>query len=475
MSTTNFDNTEPIKKNPEDKRPSEHPGDTWVTPVDPQAETIAIKKYSVQTQSDNSPSIEETVKISRSGIHQQEDLPGETMKITRADISQQVDLPTDTPAVETDDVPAAAIENAEAISAGQPETDLQDTAIAAPPDGNAPEARNESAEVPNKPRRGKWIMLGVLIMLLITLAGAGVGYATGMRSRQIEQENQVLLRATTQFELGQVDLREGRLETAQDRFEYVLSIYPDFPGIDEKLVEVGLAIAQAENAVTVSTPELEPTPYAAITPVPTKNTRSVTLLFNQANEQMLGQDWDGLFSTLSAMREIDPEYKAVKVDGMLYLALRNRGIRQIQAGQLEPGMYSFAVAEQIAPIDADAESYRTWARFYLNAGSHWGIDWYRAMEGFAYLYPLVPQLRDSSGITVTQRYSRALIGYGDTLQLSSDYCGAVPIYSQAAGIYADPTLSGKIAQAEEYCANPPEVPTPTLDPLAPAPTETPEP
>ena len=458
MSTANFDNTEPIKKNPADERSSESSEESWVTPVDPQAETIAIKKNSVQPQPDDAPSIEETVKIPRADI-----------------IPQQEDLPAEYSAVETSDVSPASIVNPPVPSFEQPASDLQDTAIEAPPDGNDPDAHNESAEVPEKPRRGKWIMLGVLIMLLITMAGAGAGYVMGMRTRQIEQENKVLIQATTQFELGQVDLREGRLDTAQDRFEYVLSIYPDFPGIDEKLVEVGLAIAQAENAVIVSTPELEPTPYAAITPIPTKNTRSVTLLFNQASEQMLGQDWDGLFGTLSAMREIDPEYKAVKVDGMLYMALRNRGIRQIQAGQLEPGMYSFAVASQIAPIDADAESYRSWARLYLNAGSHWGIDWYKAVEGFAYLYPLVPQLRDSSGITVTQRYSRALIGYGDTLQLNSDYCGAVPIYSQAAGIYADPTLSGKIAQAEEFCANPPVVPTPTLDPLAPTPTETPEP
>ncbi len=455
MSTANFDNTEPIKKNTADERPVEPPDEAWVTPVDPQAETIAIIKSSGQPQPEAAPSIEETVKI------------------TRAEPAQQAELSPETPPSINDKTPAVSGEHPEPV-AEKPGVDAS-VAASAPPALENTEMDSESTDLPDKPRRGKWIWLGVLIMLLITLAGAGVGYATGMRARQIEQENQVLIRATTQFELGQVDQREGRLSTAQQRYEYVLSIYPDFPGIDEKLVEVGLAIAQSENAVTVSTPELEPTPYAAITPVPTKNTRSVTLLFNQAGEQMIGQDWDGLFSTLTAMREIDPAYKAVEVDGMLYLALRNRGIRQVQAGQLEPGMYSFAVAEQIAPIDADAESYRSWARLYLNAGSHWQINWYAAMEGFSYLYPLVPQLRDASGITVTQRYSRALIGYADTLQQGYDFCGAVPIYSQASSIYADETLAGKIAQAEEYCANPPELPTPTLDPSAPTPTETPEP
>ena len=312
-------------------------------------------------------------------------------------------------------------------------------------------------------------------MLVMILAGSGVGYASAMRARAIEQDNQRLILATTQFELGLVDQAQGKLEIAQDRFEYVLSIYPEFPGINEKLIEVGLMIGQSQGGTYVPTPGPEPTPTVAITVVPTKTTGSTTLLFNQAKAQLEGQDWEGLYSTLNAMREIDPAYKAVEVDGMWYITLRYRGISLIQGGQLEPGLYSFALAEQFAPIDADAESYRSWARMYLNAGAYWGVDWYKAVEGFAYLYPLVPQLRDSSGITVTMRYSRALAGYGDYLQQNFDFCGAAASYTQAASIYQDPTLQDKITQAEEYCANPPPTPTPTVDPLAPTATPTPEP
>jgi hypothetical protein len=101
------------------------------------------------------------------------------------------------------------------------------------------------------------------------------------------------------------------------------------------------------------------------------------------------------------------------------------------------------------------------------------VNWYAAVEGFAALYPLVPQLRDASGITVTQRYSRALIGYGDYLQSNYDFCGAAASYRQASSIYADATLPEKITQADEFCANPPATPTPTVDPNAPTVTPTP--
>jgi len=311
------------------------------------------------------------------------------------------------------------------------------------------------------------------MVLVMVLAGSGIGYASAMRAREVEQNNQRLILATTQYELGLVDQEHGNLGSAKNRFEYVLSIYPEFPGIEAKLVEVGFMIAQNDGELIIPTVGPEPTPTVAITVVPTKSTSSTTLLYNQARAQLEGQDWEGLYTTLSAMREIDPAYKAMEVDGMWYITLRNRGIRLIQGGQLEPGLYNFALAEQFAPIDADAESYRTWARMYINAGSHWMINWYAAVEGFASLYSLVPQLRDSSGITVTQRYTRALTGYGDFLQASYDFCNAAASYRQAASVLTEAGISEKITQADEYCANPPATPTPTEDPSTP--TETPAP
>jgi tetratricopeptide (TPR) repeat protein len=239
-----------------------------------------------------------------------------------------------------------------------------------------PPVITELPAVSEKVNRTKWIWLGVLMVLVMVLAGSGIGYASAMRARGIEENNQRLILATTQYELGLVDQEQGRLGSAKNRFEYVLSIYPAFPGIEAKLVEIGLLIAQNDGELFIPTVGPEPTPTVAITVVPTKSTNSTTLLYNQAKAQLDGQDWEGLYATLSAMREIDPAYKAMEVDGMWYITLRNRGIRLIQGGQLEPGLYNFALAEQFAPIDADAESYRTWARMYLNAGSHWMIDWY---------------------------------------------------------------------------------------------------
>lgn len=331
------------------------------------------------------------------------------------------------------------------------------------------ELGNEPLPV-KKPKRAKWIWLGILVMLLITAIGIGIGYLLAMQARQTAEIDQRLTVANKQYALAIVDQESGNYNSAQQRYEYILQIYPEYPNIDQKLVEIGVLIAQNQGGSQVTTPQPQPTVQAVITPVPTRDTKSTSVLLKQAQDQYNAGDWSGLYTTVLALRDIDPSYESVKVDGLYYAALRNHGITEIQVGNLETGLYAFALAEDIAPIDVDAESYRMWARMYLQAGSYWSINWQMAVDQFASLYGMVPQLMDSSGITVTQRYAKALDGYGDYLQQTFDWCGAVSQYEKAQSIYSYPSLIEKLPQAREYCENPPATPTPTQDPNAPTPT-----
>lgn len=441
MSNLNNENTKPIKPlSTEDTQPTSI-GESWIKPV---ADDSATMPVPVARTRKAKPLVEEPA------LDEAATVPITTPKPRGRKTSAEA------PAAETQGF-------AKSVSTTTPE----------PPRVTVPQPSNTDAEPPineeepptKKVKRGKWIWLGILGMLILILAGAGVGYASAIRARVIEQNNQRLITATTQFELGLVDQREGRFETAKKRFEYVLSIYPEFPGVTDKLVEVGLAIAEAQGGMVVTTPDTGGAPETIVTPVPTKDTTSVSILFNQAQNQLRAKDWEGLYTTLDKMRFIDPEYEPVKTDGMLYLTLRNRGISQIQAGHLEPGLYSFALASQIAPIDSDAEGYYTWASRYLKAASYGLVDEFLddAVAQFAELYSMVPNLRDASGMTVAQRYAQSLVYLGDYYQRNSDFCGAVPYYQQASGIYALVSLSEKISQAEENCKNPPVVELPTAE------------
>jgi hypothetical protein len=322
-----------------------------------------------------------------------------------------------------------------------------------------------------KPRRGKWVLFGILAMLLLTAIGAGIGYASGIKQRQLADNTRRLKDAVTQFELGRQDLLAGKVELAQQRFIHVLTVYPQYPGIEEALKEAMVAVALNQGQPSAT----EATPLPNVTPVATKDTREMSVLLQQGKDQLNASDWSGLLTTVNSMRNIDPTYEPIIVDGLYYFALRNEGIKQVEGGNLEVGLYDFALASQIAPIDEFAEARRGWAKLYINGASWWEVNWQNASLVFSQLYSMVPELRDSSGVSVVKRYAGSLDGYGDFLQSSGAWCEAVVQYEASIQVFSTQAVLDKLPQAREFCANPPvptPTPTPTIGPNSPTPTPT---
>jgi len=328
---------------------------------------------------------------------------------------------------------------------------------ATPQSESATEGEPVAEEPVKKVKRAGWVWLGILVMLLITAAGVAFGYFYAIQVRKTAEVTQIQVLATTQYELSLQDIKDNNLTMAKNRLEYVIQIYPDYPGAGEKLAEVMVAMAQASGSTGS-------TPVAIATVVPTKDTRGAAAILSTAQQQYAAQDWQGLYSSVLSLRDLDPTYEAVKVDGLYYTALRNVGISNISNGYHEKGLYDFSVAEKIGPLDGDAESYRVWARMYLNAAASYGVVWSRAVDGFSTLYNMVPSMIDFNGITVRERYARSLAGYGDFLQSTFDWCGAVTQYEASQGIMTLQSVIDILPDAREKCANPPMTPTPTPDP-----------
>lgn len=328
-----------------------------------------------------------------------------------------------------------------------------------------------------KKRLGKWILIGIVGMLIIGAIGSGTGYLMAVELRKNAELDERLTLAATQFELALNDEKNENYTAARKRLEYILQIYPEYPGLDKKLKDVMLAIALNQGDTQLSTPVPGETVEPVSTPLPTTNSKNLSVLFNQAKAQLSGSDWPGLLATVLSLRDIDPTYESVKVDGMYYYALRYNGISKIEQGSLEVGVYYFSLAEEMAPIDGEAESYRVWARMYNNAASNWNINMLAAATQFSDLFALVPNLIDASGITVRNRYAGALEGYGDFLQQTFAWCEAVTQYEASMGIVSTNRLGEKLTLARDLCANPPATPTPTmgLPTVTPTPENTPVP
>jgi tetratricopeptide (TPR) repeat protein len=325
------------------------------------------------------------------------------------------------------------------------------TPVTALPEGIAPKVKKARG-----PRRWPFVALGIVMILLFAGFGGLGGYNSALKMRQAQQEEQRVARAKEHFMFGLVAQSNKQYEVARQQYEYVIRQDPNFPGVQDKLREVLIEMS------TVNTPTPLPT-VATPTLTPTRDLRPLEDIYNQSRLQYAAQDWEGLFATIDSLRRVDPKYRAVEIDGMLYMALRHRGIDKIlHQANLEGGLYDLALAERFGPLDVDSIGYRNWARQYLNGASFWEADWEKVMAYFEEIYPYFPNMRDSSGMTAIERYRIAARSQGDKLMAADDPCGAYEFYKKSLNAVPDAELE-KIAE-EAYLECYPPTATATATP-----------
>ena len=301
------------------------------------------------------------------------------------------------------------------------------------------------------------LLIGVVLfsglIAFAVVAGALAGYQSGTQS---QNATATMLSASSlgeQFELALSDMNEGRYEVAYQRLEYVIAQDPSYPGVTEKMAEVMTILF----ATATPTP-----PLATGTPTPTRDLRPVEEMFKHAQGLLTEQKWTETIETLVTLRKEDPAYQTARVDGMLFISLRQRGVDKIwKEGNLEGGIYDLALAARFSPLDSQADSAREMARLYLFGSSFWEVYPEQAVFYFSQVAAAAPGLRDASGWTASQRYREALIQYGDQLMTKQTWCEAQKQYELALSMGADATLEEKTRNATLQCSPPSETPTST--------------
>jgi hypothetical protein len=369
--------------------------------------------------------------------------------------------PNDLPGAQPED-PAAA--QADDLTSTQP-SELSGTPASAPSDT---QPRKKMRFAPSV----FWI--SVLILVAALLLGGASGYGTGIAWRESAQATLTGKTLGDQFTLAQQDFANGNYDVVRQRLEYILKEDPNYPGAASMLTKVIVELA--------ITPTLTLTPTPSITPTP--DLRNQEAIYAQVQQGMQAKDWTSVLGSLDALRKSDPNYKTAQVDSMYYSALRNRGVDQIlgngpyaQTTNLEGGIYDLTLAERFGPLDSTAAGLRNFAREYITGASFWDLDWAQARDYFAQVYQQTPNLRDSSNLTATMRYSQALLKYGDQLASASrlkDRCPALAQWEQANTVIPlDATYAQKFADLNLLCNPPTATPPPTDIPAEPTVTPTP--
>jgi tetratricopeptide (TPR) repeat protein len=302
-----------------------------------------------------------------------------------------------------------------------------------------------------KKKRGGSFMknlgLYISIFLAIMAISAFSGFRYALYQRQENEKVQRARLAAEQYQLAMQDMQKGDYSTASQRLEYVIKMYPAFPGAPEQLSQALLASQSTATPTAVPTATIEPTP----------DNREAEDLFQQAINSSNSEDWDTVLNALDTLRNTKPDFHTVDVDGMYYVALRNRGVKKIGNGDLEGGIFDITQAEKFAPLDGMAANYRQWAEWYLTGASFWEVDWNQAYYYFSQIVPMAPNLMDSNYITAQQRLATAQV-YAATTRLdevdsyiaNKYWCTAHDIFVEAA---ASQPLDPEMVPTAAYIAS----------------------
>jgi tetratricopeptide (TPR) repeat protein len=351
------------------------------------------------------------------------------------------------------ETPASPSDQNEDVNATHPmnvspdKPSIDDTQLSA----SADDGLNLPTDIPDEPgsaSRGSrrwilWAFLGVCVLVLIAAGSAFAGYNSAIEQRTHHQSTLVAGEASNQYVLAQQDIALGNYDRARQRLEYIIQLDPNYPGVSEQLTNV-----LTQQRITAS-PTLAPTP--TLTPTPDYRTRDE--LFAQSESLLIGRDWTGVIDTLLLLRKNYPDFMPVKVDGMLFVALRNRGIDKIAAQRdLEGGNYDLTLAERFGPLDGEAQTWREWADLYILGASYWAVDWAQSVYYFSQIANAVPNMSDASGWTAANRYKDALLGYGNWLAARGEWCDAQTQFDTYMTLLADPVVEPTAVHAADECS-----------------------
>ncbi len=315
--------------------------------------------------------------------------------------------------------------------------------------------------LPLKAKRhvGWWILGSILFVIIALGLGVWSGYNRGVNRRLDAQKESLLTVAAQQLTLAYDDIENNQLDTARQRIEYILNIYPEFPGAQEMLVDIQMKMGLPTQAPP--TQALPPT-ETAIGPTPTPDLRGAEELFTATQALIKEQKWSDALVNILGLRERYYDYKTAQVDGFYYVSLRNDGINKIYSGKLEQGIWELEEASQIGALDNQAAGAITLANMYVTGASYWDNNWPEAIRIFDELRQTYPNLTDATGMSTTERYRVALYKQGALFAAQNDFCTAFSYYQKSLEVGQDQQIAAQATMAEAEC-NKPE-PTPIVTP-----------
>jgi len=272
-----------------------------------------------------------------------------------------------------------------------------------------------------------WYIALALLGTALLLATIGVGL--------LGAEQGLALRRARARELGEeyyrrglVHLEEGNHLLALAEFEEAVRLAPDNPEAREQLGLLQALLGDEDPSSSEVSAD------------------ALLSLYGEASALYSEGNWPEAIMTLERLRRLDPDYRVLEVDEMLFDVYHRQGMDLVEAGELEDALVLLDRALELEPDDPNVAELRYWISLYLDGLSHWGVDWEGCAATFRELYEL-----NQGFLDVERRLHDALINVGDLYYEEGAWCVAESRYTEAVSVMVSEAASSKRGEARDLC------------------------
>lgn len=295
------------------------------------------------------------------------------------------------------------------------------------------------------------IVVALLLGVYITVAYLGYQSGQELQATRVEQTRTAAI--AVQVERARGEIAEGNHRLAVRRLEWVLEREPGNAVAQELLLEAQEAGATPTPPGATETPDATPTEGAADGTPQADETAAARELSRLAN-LVKAEEWDEAIAGLLALQNGYPDYERRRSDELLQQAYIGRGLEELYGEQVELGMYYLGLAEGLGALPQEVRDQMLWAELYLGGMAYYGVNWDVSLFYFRQLCPAAPFYQGAC-----EKLFTILMQAGDSFAAQQDWCPAESYYQEAASVPGAESISQKLGQARQGCAD--ATPTPS--------------
>ncbi len=328
-----------------------------------------------------------------------------------------------------------------------------------------PQSDTAVNQTPIPPKRSwrslllKVIGVSLIVLAVLLLYFGGIAYwawnsGEALRLEQIQQSEQQ--ERAHQFELAQDDVSNGRYELALRRLDWLLSRDAQYPGAADLQTEAQSQLNLLLTPTVTPSPTITPSPTPEVMVEATIDTAAIDEQIETIEELVDDRSWETAVKTITDLQIDYPSYRRQETDTLLYEAYSGWGVSLLNTEQIEMGLFYLEQARDLGTLPEWIEGEIVFAELYLEGIVFYRVNWGAYLYYFRELCTYAPNFQNSCKLL-----NEGLLGYGDQLANSLDWCPAQTIYLEAAALGNTPdeeSLTFKIEQAETACLS--ATPTP---------------